>query len=197
MKTFLSIAFLFVSIGFVACSNNNSSQESSATNSETTPEAANTDNADAQKSAGTINDVVSHYLSLKNALTNDNASEAASAAKEIGESLAKVDESSLAPDQKKMYADIKDDIKEHAEHIGANGSDIEHQREHFDLLSKDMIDLVNVTGSSLTLYKDFCPMYNNKKGASWLSETKEIKNPYYGKGMPKCGIVKEEIKAKG
>jgi hypothetical protein len=197
MKTFFSIALLSVSICFVACSNNNSSQERSATNSETTAEATKTDNTDAQKSTGTINDVVSHYLSLKNALTNDNGSEAASVAKEIGESLAKVDESSLTPDQKKMYADIKDDIKEHAEHIGANGSDIKHQREHFDLLSKDMIDLVNITGSSLTLYKDFCPMYNNKKGASWLSETKEIKNPYYGKGMPKCGIVKEEIKAKG
>jgi hypothetical protein len=72
-----------------------------------------------------------------------------------------------------------------------------HQREHFDLLSRDMIDLVNATGSSQTLYKDFCPMYNNKKGAFWLSETKEIKNPYYGKEMLECGEVKEEIKAKG
>ena len=184
-------------MGFVACSNNKSSQESSATNTETTPQASKTDNSDVQKSTGSINDVVSHYLSLKNALTNDNGSEAASAAKEIGETLTKVDESSLTPEQKKIYDDIKDDIKEHSEHIGANGSDIKHQREHFDLLSKDIIDLVKATGSSQTLYKDFCPMYNNKKGASWLSETKEIKNPYYGKGMPKCGIVKEEIKAKG
>jgi hypothetical protein len=27
--------------------------------------------------------------------------------------------------------------------------------------------------------------------------TKEIKNPYYGKQMSKCGEVKEEIKPKG
>jgi hypothetical protein len=184
-------------MGFVACSNNNSSQENRATTTDTTSHASNTSNNNVAKNTGTINDVVSHYLGLKNALTNDNGSEAALAAKEIGESLTKVDESSLTPEQKKMYDDVKDDIKEHAEHIGANGSDIKHQREHFDLLSVDMIDLVKATGSSQTLYKDFCPMYNNKKGASWLSETKEIKNPYYGKEMPKCGIVKEEIKAKG
>jgi hypothetical protein len=36
-------------------------------------------------------------------------------------------------------------------------------------------------------------MYNDKKGAIWLSETKEIKNPYYGKKMLTCGNVKEEI----
>ena len=196
MKTFLSIVFLSLSMGFVACSNNNNSQESGATNTETSLQASKTDNNDVEKSTGTINDVISHYLRLKNALTNDNGSEAASAAKGIGESLTKVDESGLTPEQKKMYDGVKDDIKEHSEHIGANGSDIKHQREHFDLLSQDMIDLVKATGSSQTLYKDFCPMYNNKKGALWLSETKEIKNPYYGKEMPKCGVVKEEIKTK-
>ena len=44
-----------------------------------------------------------------------------------------------------------------------------------------------------TLYKDFCPMYSDGKGATWLSETKEIKNPYLGKKMPTCGSMKEEI----
>jgi hypothetical protein len=37
-------------------------------------------------------------------------------------------------------------------------------------------------------------MYNNNKGATWLSETKEIKNPYMGKKQPTCGSLKEEIK---
>ena len=198
MKTFLSILLVSVSMGFVACSSNNSSSdESSTASTETASEDPKTTDRDVQKNTGSINDVITHYLHLKDALTNDNGSEGAAAAKEIKGALTKVDESSLTPEQKKIYDDLKDDIKEHAEHIGANGGDIKHQREHFDLLSNDMIDLVKATGSTQTLYKDFCPMYNNKKGASWLSETKEIKNPYYGKEMPKCGIVKEEIKAKG
>ena len=44
------------------------------------------------------------------------------------------------------------------------------------------------------IYKDFCPMYNDNKGAIWLSESKEIKNPYFGKSMSTCGTVKEELK---
>jgi hypothetical protein len=37
-------------------------------------------------------------------------------------------------------------------------------------------------------------MYNNNKGADWISEKKEISNPYLGKEMPTCGTVKEELK---
>jgi hypothetical protein len=43
------------------------------------------------------------------------------------------------------------------------------------------------------LYYDNCPMYNNGKGGNWLSETKDIQNPYLGKEMPTCGSVKEEL----
>ena len=178
-----------------ACGNNNNSEQSTEKKSDSTSQA--TANNTETKKGGSVNEIVAGYLELKNALTNDNGNEAASAAKKIGAAIANVDESALAADQKKVYDDVKDDIKEHSEHIGSNGSNIAHQREHFDLLSQDMIDLVKATGTTQTLYRDFCPMYNNKKGAPWLSETKEIRNPYYGKEMPKCGIVKEEIKAKG
>ncbi|WP_298392048.1 DUF3347 domain-containing protein, partial [Hydrotalea sp.] len=80
------------------------------------------------------------------------------------------------------------------EHIGANSADIRHQREHFVMLSKDISDLIKAFGTGgQTLYKDFCPMANNGKGAIWISELKEIKNPYLGKAMPTCGTVKETI----
>jgi Protein of unknown function (DUF3347) len=198
MKTVISILFVAATITFVSCGNNNSnnSKESSESKKDTSSQVTSTANNES-KSNSAINDVVSDYLNLKNALTNDNGNEAASAAKEMGNALAKVDGSTLTPEQKKVYNDVRDDLKEHAEHIGSNGSDIAHQREHFDMMSQDMIDLTKAVGTSKTLYKDFCPMYNNKKGAFWLSETKEIKNPYYGNEMPKCGEVKEEIKAKG
>ena len=197
MKPFIVILVTSFSIGFIACNNSENTKESTTTNADNTSQPTTTNSSVEQKNPNAVNDVISGYLSLKNALTNDNANEAASAAKGIGESLAKVDESALNVDQKKVYNDVKDDIKEHAEHIAGSSSKIDHQREHFDLLSKDIIDLVNAVGSTQTLYKDFCPMYNNKKGAYWLSEAKEIKNPYYGSEMIKCGVVKEEIKAKG
>ena len=47
--------------------------------------------------------------------------------------------------------------------------------------------------SSGTLYKQFCPMALNNEGAYWLSEVKEIRNPYFGEQMLKCGTVVETI----
>lgn len=90
--------------------------------------------------------------------------------------------------------DIADDAKENAEHIGDNAGKIDHQREHLASLSKDVNDLISLFGTPQKLYQDYCPMFNDKKGAIWLSETKEIKNPYYGAKMSTCGSVQKELK---
>ena len=104
-----------------------------------------------------------------------------------------INANSLTASQKKEYLDIADDAKEHAEHIGDNAGKIDHQREHFVTLSKDMDDLIQLFGTNQKLYLDFCPMADNNKGAVWISETKEIKNPYLGAKMPTCGSVKKEF----
>jgi hypothetical protein len=146
------------------------------------------------KVAASIDKMVEHYLRLKNALVNDNTKDAAASGKEFVNAMKTLDKSLLTDEQKKIYEDVEDDAREAAEHIGDNAGKIDHQREHFDILSNDLYDLVKAFGSSQVLYKDFCPMYNDKEGAIWLSESKTIKNPYYGKKMLTCGSVKEEIK---
>lgn len=156
-------------------------------------DAATANNA-TPKANGAMQEMVTQYLQIKNALANDNGKDAASAGNAFVESMGKMDKTSLTADKKKTWDNISDDAKEMAEHIGKNADKLEHQREHFDMLSKDMYDMVKTFGGGQTLYQDFCPMYNDKKGATWLSETKEIKNPYLGKKMPTCGSVKEEIK---
>jgi hypothetical protein len=179
---------------FTACTgNNNPSKEDNAKSADTTQ--TNVQPADtAVPKTASVNAVVTAYLQLKNALANDNGNDAAAAAKGISSAMQTVDAASFTGNQKKVFDNIKDDINEHADHISTNGNKIAHQREHFDMLSKDMYDLVKAVGSGQTLYQDHCPMYNDGKGATWLSEVKEIKNPYLGKKMPDCGTVKEEIK---
>jgi hypothetical protein len=39
----------------------------------------------------------------------------------------------------------------------------------------------------------FCPMAFEGKGAYWISGSKIIQNPYFGKKMPTCGEIKETI----
>jgi hypothetical protein len=141
-----------------------------------------------------IKEIVSAYLQMKNAFTEDNSIGAASAAKKLEAAFMNFDKSALTAVQKKTFEDVEADAREHAEHIGANSGNISHQREHFEILSKDIYDLVKTFGAGQVLYKDFDPMYNNGKGAFWLSETKEIKNPYMGKAMFTSGSIKEEIK---
>ena len=146
------------------------------------------------KSAASIKEIVNHYLHVKNALANDNGSEAASGSNAMEAAISKLDKSLLTADQKKAYDGIEDDLKEHAEHISKNGDNIKHQRNHFSMMSEDVYDLVKAFGGGRPLYHDHCPMYNENKGAMWLSEQKEIKNPYFGASMPTCGSVEEIIK---
>ncbi|MEH6408559.1 MAG: DUF3347 domain-containing protein [Leeuwenhoekiella sp.] len=140
-----------------------------------------------QKSAA----LVESYLTVKEALVSDNKEGAASGAKDLSDKLDAFDSSAFTSSEKDELKEIIDDAKEHAEHIAK--SEIDNQREHFDLLSKDIIDLLAITGTDKKLYQDFCPMYNDGKGAQWLSATSEIKNPYFGSKMSNCGSVQQEI----
>jgi hypothetical protein len=54
--------------------------------------------------------------------------------------------------------------------------------------------LVKSFGAGKAVYHDFCPMANDDKGALWVSEVADIKNPYFGASMLTCGSVEEEIK---
>ena len=52
-----------------------------------------------------------------------------------------------------------------------------------------MINSVQLFGVNEKVYIEFCPMVDGNKGAYWLSLEKEIRNPYYGESMLKCGEV--------
>jgi len=135
--------------------------------------------------------IVVNYLEIKNALIADNTEAAASSGSKTVSAFKAFDVKSYSEDEQKELNDIIEDAIEHAEHIAE--SPMDHQREHFEILSKDVVDLIAITGTNKTLYQDFCPMYNDGKGAIWLSEFKEIKNPFYGSKMLTCGSVQKEI----
>ena len=140
-----------------------------------------------------ISPILDKYLQLKNALTKDDSKAAATAGKELNAALNAVSPNSIDAKISKEYTEIAEDAKEHSQHIGDNSGKIAHQREHFATLSKDVNDLIKIFGAGRKVYQDFCPMYNDGKGAIWISETKEIKNPYYGAEMLSCGELKKEL----
>jgi hypothetical protein len=192
MKTIIlsfALSIIFLS-GCNANTPNNQPEESRQTQKTETTEVKELSVA----AEPSIQGIVNAYLKLKNALANDNDRLAASAGKELVNAIDKFDKSALKPEQAKTYADIEEDAREHAEHISTNAGNIKHQREHFATLTEDVYELVKTFGAGQKLYYDHCPMYNKGKGGNWISESKTIQNPYYGKSMSTCGMVKEELK---
>lgn len=127
-----------------------------------------------------LNAVYQHYTHLTNALVSGDLAEAKIAANAIelgAKELA--NGSALAALAAKISAT----------------TDLEVQRTLYADLSNDFISRVKAAGlSSGELYVEYCPMALNDKGASWLSNQKEIKNPYFGESMLTCGEVKETLK---
>ena len=189
MKT-LIFAIALSTIFFVACNNDGAKQETASATSETMNMNSNETVAE---NNSPIKGIVAGYLDVKNALAKDDDKAAADAANEMVKAFDGFDRKTLNPEQAKVFADIQTDAREHAEHIGSNTGNIEHQREHFETLSQEVYELAKATGAGQKLYYANCPMYNNNKGATWLSETKEISNPYFGKSMENCGSVTEEL----
>jgi len=138
-----------------------------------------------------IASIIKDYLALKNALVASNDKAAADAGERLLTTFKKVDKKAIPASKHQEYKEIAENAMENAEHISENKGNIGHQREHFASLSKDIKDLIAMFGTPQALYEDYCPMYNGKKGALWISEVKEIKNPYFGSKMLGCGSVKK------
>ncbi len=135
MKSVLLITILAAFI--ISCSNQQAEKKDAVVNDSML---AGTDSTAAEHVS--LERVIAAYLQLKNALAGDNPNQASQSAKDVLEEVRKIEKAHFTTDQKKIFDEVKEDMKEHAEHISENAGNIAHQREHFDMLSKDMLDLV-------------------------------------------------------
>ena len=203
-KQFFSTAIISTFI-LMACNNNDTKNEHDGHNmKDTTQQSAVVDdkelktvavvNTDLNPTAtASIKLIVDHYLHIKNALANDNPDEASNGGEAMADVIKKFDKSLLTAEQKKAFDEITSELQDHGEHVAKNAADIKHQRSHFILMSEDMYSLVKTFDGGRPLYHDHCPMANDNKGAMWISEIKDVKNPYFGAKMLTCGSVEEVI----
>ncbi len=126
----------------------------------------------------TLASVVEQYLLLKDALVSSSPEE--SKAKATG-MLEVIDATNMMG------------VQQNTKQIAA-AADLETQRIYFDSLSVNLYELLEAQdGKNKTLYKQYCPMAFDNRGAYWLSNAEEIRNPYFGDQMLKCGRVEETI----
>ncbi|OKS86168.1 DUF3347 domain-containing protein [Mucilaginibacter polytrichastri] len=140
-----------------------------------------------------VDKIAQAYLGLKNALVASDATVAKAKAAVLLTALSAPADKSLKPAQQKLLSANLEKLKFDSRHISESVA-IDHQREHFESLSKNMYTVLSgLKANSTVLYEQYCPM----KKAYWLSENKTIQNPYYGKTMPDCGEVKATLAPAG
>ncbi|MGB5822418.1 MAG: efflux RND transporter periplasmic adaptor subunit [Saonia sp.] len=142
---------------------------------------------------GQLKQVFENYISVKNALVNDDGAAAQKEAKQMEGSLAKVDMKLLKDKEAhNHWMTVQKELKASSSAM-ASTSDIKKQRDHFKHLSAHMISSIQLFGVNQKVYNNYCPMADSNKGANWLSLEKEIRNPYYGEAMMTCGEVKATL----
>lgn len=133
------------------------------------------------------------YLILKDAFVATDGNQAKSAANQVLEVILNTDMSLLKDDAHVYWMDKRQALEAHTEKIMIL-SDVEEQRKQFGFLSESLIESIKVFGiPEDTYYVQYCPMAFDNKGADWLSDVTEIRNPFFGDKMLKCGVVKDTL----
>ncbi|AXT56822.1 DUF3347 domain-containing protein [Aquimarina sp. AD1] len=127
-----------------------------------------------------VTKIYDQYLLIKRGLVNSNFKVVQQEAKKMDNFIKDTDQTKQLKSTTKLIALTKD---------------IKKQRDFFVTLTVETEKLINTSAiTSGEVYKQFCPMAFDGNGGYWLSDSKEVRNPYYGNKMLKCGSVNETIK---
>ena len=139
--------------------------------------------------------LLTNYYHLKDALVATNDTMAVNSARLL---IANAD--SLKMDELKADSSIVEMTEGYLQSISAEAKalvaepKIEEKRKSFQMISDNIYDLVrSVRYDQQIVYHQYCPMAFNDAGAYWLSNTSDIKNPYFGKKMLTCGEIKDSV----
>ncbi|MCK8523472.1 efflux RND transporter periplasmic adaptor subunit [Aquimarina sp. D1M17] len=135
-------------------------------------------------------EALSSYFEFKNAFVDSNVEEVSNFGKTLLSNFNDTDITSLSKSEKSYFDNCKKILGEMLK-----TTNIDTRRKYFVNFNKNMVELAMlIEGTNQAIYVQKCPMADGNKGAIWLSESKEVKNPYYGDLMLNCGEVIETIK---
>lgn len=141
-----------------------------------------------------LTEVYNAYIDMKDAFVKSDLKQSTQKAENLKLIINNTDMSLLKGDAHLFWMEKMNDMKRLINNIIAQ-RDLEKQRYEFSKLSLVFYDTVKKFGLvNKTVYYQYCPMANQNGGAYWLSDDKEILNPYFGDMMLNCGEVKETIK---
>lgn len=137
-------------------------------------------------------DILSKYLGLKSSLVASDSVQTAKYAADLVTALDRFKFKKLDLEQMNAATTMRGKIKGLAKSI-ADTRSISKQRNYMMELSEGMWTIMErFVPEKTVLYLQQCPMTSKV----WISDEKEIKNPYYPKNMLDCGTVKAELGSK-
>jgi hypothetical protein len=155
-----------------------------------------------------VETAIEAYLKVKDALVEDDTSGARKNARLFLTGLDSIPLEELKKDTLSIYEGAVatlTDIKANIQSMLSQG-DITEMRKDFSMATEMMypsfFSMIHYEGH--TIYLQHCPMaFGDDAGASWLSKSREIMNPYLGKNHPEyhasmlhCGEIKDSVTAK-
>lgn len=185
-KNILAVAVIAGSLSLVSCKDNNEGNVTPPMQNEMHSEdmeqhsemSENSGEMAAEFKDESTAQLYNHYLGIKQALVETDATMAQNHAKKMIAAL----ESN----------ESNQDIATAARNISTS-TDINQQREAFSKLTAAMEPVLTGAIESGEIYQQFCPMAFEGKGDYWYSNSEEIRNPYFGDKMLKCGRVEATI----
>ncbi|MCB0667053.1 MAG: efflux RND transporter periplasmic adaptor subunit [Saprospiraceae bacterium] len=136
-----------------------------------------------------LQSTVDSYLKLKDAFVDSNGEEANTDAAALLSNIDGIDMDLLEGDAHMFWMEKMNALKEHTKSITGT-TDVEKQRKQFSYVTNALAEALSAFGTEDTIYLQHCPMAFDNSGADWLSTEEEIRNPYFGEKMMKCGTIK-------
>ena len=144
-----------------------------------------------------LTSVYNAYFSAQAALANDDLKKSKNDLSSLGEAVRAIDSKNagLQGTAEQRWNEYQKELQNHTQHA-QHWSTIAEVRKAFESISNTLLTIEKEFGhgGDQTFYEIFCSMAFDKAGAVWLQTEKEVKNPYFGASMLRCGEVRSEMK---
>lgn len=153
----------------------------------------NKDNDIPESFRKSLDAVVVFYFDIQQALSSDDVDRAVRTAGKLLKKLAEVDMNILKGAVHMEWMKQEQEMKASGQKL-AKADDIGVARVQFEKLTAAVTRAVKTFGSKeAEIYQFHCPMAFNNKGAFWLQNNPDTRNPYFGKAMLTCKDAMEKL----
>ena len=138
-----------------------------------------------------ITQVADAYFKVKNGLVSDQLNQSQKDLTEVKKAVSQVDMKLVEGKAHDSWMKVQAQLNA-AVGTMEKASSIDEARKGFSNLSEAVLEMTELFGlNKEAVYNGYCPMAFGNQGAFWLSERKDITNPYFGASMLTCGEIKQ------